>query len=287
MAIDERQTDGIREGAGREESRYNLEFIDFLQKWGTPILMVAAAISAGMVGWRYYQEKKTEHLDNAFVEYEAASGDNASPEALIAVAEQYHKVKSVSLMARLDAADAYLQSVRSGAKPGARFNADGTLETPEDAMAQEDREAFLTKADQQFETVLAESINDGDRQWFAVGALFGIAAVDECREKFDDAKATYERIVKLAAGTPLDLQAKLAQERLATVDLLKAMPPLLSRAELPKPPAPPAPETPTIELNKDGAVGPFVPTDPTPEAEAPKADPAEAKPGDPAPTTPK
>jgi len=241
MAIDERQTTGIREGAGREESKYNLEFIDFLQRWGTPLLLVAALITGGMLAWRFYKERKTETLDNAFVEYEAASGVDASPDALIAVADQFSNVKSVSLLARLDAADAYLQSVRSGAKPGARFKADDTFEDPADAMTPDDRTDFLSKAETQFNAVFAATEDDRSRQMFATGALFGLAAVAESREKFDEAKVHYERVIAIASGSSLNLQAEMAKERIASLDSLKSMPPLLSRADLPKPPEPPAP----------------------------------------------
>jgi hypothetical protein len=42
--MDERQTQ-IRERAGLEEARYNQDFIEFLRRFGTPILMVAAVIA--------------------------------------------------------------------------------------------------------------------------------------------------------------------------------------------------------------------------------------------------
>jgi len=287
MAIDERQTTGIREGAGREESRYNLEFIDFLQKWGTPLLLVAALISGGILAMRYYKERKTETLDNAFVEYEAASGNNASPDALIAVADQYSGVKSVGLLARLDAADAYLHSIRSGAKPGARFGADGTLEDPTDVMTADDRTVFLAKAEEQFNVVLAATEGDRARQMFATGALFGLAAVAESRENYDAAKTHYDRVIVVAADSSLSLQAEMAKQRIASLDSLRTLPPLLSRAELPKPPEPPAspaasPETLPIDVGT-GTVGPAPMPAPDADPAAPTEPPATVPPAE---TTP-
>lgn len=292
MAIDERQTTGLREGAGREESRYNLEFIDFLQRWGTPLLLIAALVSGAFLAFKMYKEKKIEQLDNAFVEYEAASGDNASPEALIAVAEQFGSVKSVSLLARLDAADAYLQSVRSGAKPGARFKTDGTLESADDAMTPADRESFLAKAEEQFKAVLSASEGDSNRKMFATGALFGLAAIAESREKYDEAKANYDRVIALAPAGTVDLQAEIAKQRIASIDSLKTLPPLLSRAELPKPPEPPAPApAPGTEPTAITPIGPVLEPIPGPPVTNPAADPAAPAPtptpvADPAPTTP-
>ena len=45
--MEERQTQ-IREGAGLEESKLNVEFIDWLQRWSTPILLLVAGAALGM-----------------------------------------------------------------------------------------------------------------------------------------------------------------------------------------------------------------------------------------------
>ena len=117
--MDERQQQ-IRAGAGLEESRLNTEFIDFIQKWGGPFLIICALLMGAWAGWNWLERKKSQRLDEAFGQYEAQlAGGNPSPEALRAVAEEFSGIASVSLLARLNAADIYLAAIRSGVRTGA------------------------------------------------------------------------------------------------------------------------------------------------------------------------
>src|SRR5688572_10639695 len=115
--MDERHQQGLKEGAGLEESRLNTDFIQFIQRWGGPFLLICAGIMAAWAGWNWWQRQKADRVDEAFAQYEAqVAGGNPSPEALKAVADEFEGVASVSLLARLDAADVYAASIRSGVK---------------------------------------------------------------------------------------------------------------------------------------------------------------------------
>ena len=45
----DRRTRQITEGAGLEESRLNQDFVEFLKKWSTPLLLVIVAAVAAYV----------------------------------------------------------------------------------------------------------------------------------------------------------------------------------------------------------------------------------------------
>src|SRR5437868_5931135 len=90
----------IREGAGLEESRLNTEFIDFLKKYSTPILVVIAVAAGGYAGFNYLQKQRDLARDHAFVQFEAALGSH-NPKSLTAVADENSSRGAVAPMARL------------------------------------------------------------------------------------------------------------------------------------------------------------------------------------------
>src|ERR1044071_6876732 len=105
--MEERQTQ-IKEGAGLEESKLNVEFIDWLQRWSTPILMVIAVVAVGFWGYRKWEQAKRAEVDRAFSEFTAAAEvGTPNPTSLIGIAEQYKGIRAVPLLAQLKAADVY------------------------------------------------------------------------------------------------------------------------------------------------------------------------------------
>jgi predicted negative regulator of RcsB-dependent stress response len=111
----------IREGAGLTEARLNQDFIEFLRKWSTPVLVVVALAAVSYAGYTRWNERKIQQYNDAYSEFERVAGvASPSPESLKRVAEDFEGIGSVSLMARLQAADVYLQSIRRGIKPGAQ-----------------------------------------------------------------------------------------------------------------------------------------------------------------------
>ncbi|MBI1190256.1 MAG: hypothetical protein GC200_06190 [Tepidisphaera sp.] len=251
--MDDRQQQ-IRERAGLEESRLNQEFIDWLRTWGTPILLVLALVAAAYALQQRWAKAKAEKIDDAFVQLDSASqGDNPSPDALAAVAHDFDNVKSVGLLARLQAADAYLGAVQKGLKLGATLKPndknqlDGTLENPDDALTPELKATYLTSAADLYQQVYDKASTDSAKALLTLNSLYGLAAVAESQEKFDVAKSMYEKIEQLTDKTPYAAHAAIAKERIAKLDTLKNLQPVLSLAELPKrpePPAPPAPKAP-------------------------------------------
>lgn len=288
--MEDRLQTGIREGAGREESRYNVEFIDFLQQWGTPILLVACLGAAGFWGYRHLSSRQTQQRDAAWADFSAASaGNNVSPESLVAIADQYDGTGSTSLLARLKAAEAYRGALLTGVKPGGQVNAEGQVEDPSDLMTDADRTQFLDLAEGLYQRVADDAAKDPQNLFlFTVNARFGLAAVEESRGNMDAAKAHYEEIVALCEGTALAAHAALAKERITKLPELAAMPKLLTRADLPKEPEPAAPvlEPVTDPSAIPTVVGPAAPATASPDPAAPTPAPANPAPVDPVPEAP-
>lgn len=272
--MDDRQRQ-IREGAGLEESRLNQDFIEFLRRWSTPVLLVVALAAAGYAGYSRYEEYKAKRVAKAYEELEnVTSSANPSPASLRGVADEFEGVGSVSLVARLSAADAYLRAVRIGLKPGAQLTAMGEVQNKDDLLTDEDRKENLAQAEALYQKVYDDANHGNAQVLLAMGAAYGLAAVAESRNDLAAAKAAYERVVQLVDGGPYQDQAKLAKARIADLDTLAKAPVLISQAELPKPPAPPVPaaaEAPAGDAPKLD-VGPAVPslTPPLP-AEPPTA----------------
>lgn len=244
--MDERQQQ-IREGAGLEESRLNTDFIDFVQKWGGPFLILCAVIMAGWAGWNWWQKRKAEQIDAAFAQYEAQiAGGNASPEALKAVAEEFEGIGSVSLLARLEAADVYATSIRAGVKTGVTLNADGTLASPDDALSAEDRERLIDQARGLYQQVMDKASASTGKGLIAIRAGYGLAAMAECDGDIGAARGHYERVIEIAEANGFNNHVTLARGRLEGLEQVAAPVALLSTADLAVRPAPPAPELPAM-----------------------------------------
>lgn len=295
--MDERQAQ-IRERAGLEESRLNLEFIEWLRKWGTPLLLVAA-VAAGAFAFREKMtQRNRDKKDQAFGEFEAARGaGNASPDALLAVASEYQGVGAVSDMARLEAADAYLDAVRRRVKVGAVLTTDaqgqmtGELANAEDALTEDDRLNYLNKANELYQAV-HDGASDAGRLLLRVNAMYGLAAVAESREQYDAARGWYDKIATLTDGTNYGVHAKIARQRGINLGELATIAPIPLRADVPKPPPLPAERT-VVPASTAVPIPGFVPPEPAPQTppgqpQTPPGEPAPAPPPEPAPAgTPK
>lgn len=255
--MDERQAQ-IREGAGLEESRLNVEFIDLLRRWSTPVLVVIAAAAVAWAGLQYLNRARLAAVDRAFRDLESARL-SGSPEALVSVAQEHDDVRAVGLLARLDAADAYLAAVRAGLKPGSPVGPDGSI-AEEDVLTEEDRSEFLRRAEELYRHVEQAAGADPARAQYLAGALFGLAAVAECRGQVDQAREYYQRAGEVAASAGLEPFDRIAQERVA--ELAMAVRPV----ELPE-----AQRLPPLPWVRDSAEGP---EEPAPDDVGPQPEPA-------------
>jgi hypothetical protein len=274
----------IREGAGLTEARLNQDFIEFLRKWSTPVLVVVALAAVSYAAYTRWNERKIQQYNDAYAEFERVSGiASPSPESLKRVAEDYQGIGSVSLMARLQAADVYLQSIRRGIKPGSQVEPDGSVKNADDLLTADDRKAFLEQAEQLYQRVIREARLTDSQRLLAIGANYGLAAVAECREDFEGARKFYVEVENLAKDTPFSQHATVATERIASIDTIKTPVHLYAKSELPAT-AVPAPSS--LPLQSDGSTPPAGEA-PAPVEPAPAGPPIEPAPETSAPEAPK
>lgn len=290
--MDERQTK-IREGAGLEESRINTDFVDFLKKWGPRLLTVLILVSAVWLVLRYRTQQQDQQVTLAFEQLRAASAmQPASPESLMAIAEQFAGVRGVPHIARLEAADAYLDAVRRGIVPGALMQPGGVVDEA-DLLDEQGRAENLAAAASLYETVYNATRNDSDFVQHAIGAAFGLAAVAESRAQSDEATKWYEAARDLAQASGMIELAEAATKRLADVDEAISSIVLLSNRDLPEVPGeapvpamPPMPVMPPMqdlpELSAPQTPVDDGPAGPEPMPEQPTSDPASDPAADPA-----
>lgn len=253
--MDERQTQ-IREGAGLEESRLNREFIDWLSRWSTPILLVILAIAAGYIVYQRVQQSRLETVNQAFLELGLASSTaSPNPRALEDIARTYRNVRGVPHIANLAAADEYLRSVRLGVAPGAQVSPDGAV-AEGDVLTDEQRTRYLSEAERLYGDVLGKTEPEPAKAIHAISAAYGLAAISEIRGDFEAARRHYERVIAIAERTGFESQAAVARQRIANMGALAERPRLYAAAELPKLPGsesqPATPELPG--LNDAGGV---------------------------------
>ncbi len=289
MALDERQQQ-IKEGAGLEESRLNVEFIEWLRKWSTPLLVVVAVVVLAYVGYQRWERAQRAEAGRAFAQLDSISNSiNPSPQSLRAVAEEFEGIRAVHHIARLTAADVYLHAARRGVRPGGTLDPDGNPAAPEDLLTDEQRAAMLADAEALYTQVLSAAPDAK----LAMGAAYGLAAIAECRGDPAIAASFYKRVVDLAQAAGLKAHVDIATRRMAALPDLQ-MPKLYASADLPKlpwadelRPPPGVPFVPGDEAQEPSPIDPDAPpAAPVPDVAAPAIDPL-ALPATGQPETPK
>ena len=229
--MEDRIQGSIREGAGLDESRLNQDFIEFLRKWSTPALVVIAAIAGGYFLYGKYEQSRHTAMARAFSELDAAVVSR-KPESLIRVAEEQSGKAAVPLLARLAAADLYLEASRTGVPPGLSIDALGALPEGTTFLTDEQRKEQLTKAEAEYGTVLSRAGRDEGMSIHAVGSLFGLASVFESRGEMDKAREQYARLIEIANAAGYTREATAAQKRIDTLPTLVTMPRIIPQSEL-------------------------------------------------------
>jgi len=281
--VDERQTK-IKEGAGLEESRINQDFIDLLKKWSTPVLLILAIITFAYVGYQRIEQARLTNVNDAF----QLLDNTVSADSLGQIAEDYGDIRAVPHLARLRQGDLYMDSVRRRVRLLAELNQDGSLATEEDALTEEDRAAYLRQARNAYRQVVDGTAGNKSQIMLHVSGLYGLAAVAESEEQWEDARARYQQVIDAVAGTAFESQAEVATGRMESLDDLAQREVMIYLASnLPSAALPPS-ALPGEQPVDPGAVGPAPPLGtqpgplpPTPGegGEPPAGDPTSGDPG--------
>lgn len=231
--MDERQAK-IKEGAGLEESRLNTDFIDFMQKWSTPVLVVMAVAFGAYYLMQRRSVAQVERVNTAFLEYELVrTADAPSPTSLIQIAEDFADVKGVAVMARLRAADLLMQEALGGAVLGAQLNSDGEVEDESARLNEEEIANRMDDAQEQYRLVLDRSGATPGEAQHAIGAAFGLAAVAETKGDLEAAKGYYERIIEIGTAVDYPQPVNIAENRKRDIEQGLQPPKLWDEADLP------------------------------------------------------
>lgn len=213
--MDDRQTE-IRAGAGLEDSRINKEFIDFLNKWSSPVILVFAIAALAWAGLRWMEQKKVEKIDRAFGDLQAATmGGNPSPASLNVLAETYAGVRSVPVIAKLTTTDLYLTAYLRGVQPGSEISRlTGEPVNEGDTLDEDQRQMYLDQAGQLASEVITLTEGDEGKALLTIHGLIRAGAVAECKRDFDAAASNYERVITLAETIKMPALGAFGQMRL-------------------------------------------------------------------------
>ena len=219
--MDDRQS-GIKEGAGLEDSRVNQEFIDFLNKWSTPVIMTLAIAALVWAGLQKLDRMKTARVDQAFSELAATTqGGNPSPASLKLLADEFEGVRSISEMALLTASDLYLSAFVTGVNPGSTPDQMTGAFIEPDLLDDSQRQAYLEQAGQAAQRVLDSSNAVAGKELIAMQAMSRLAAIAEGKRDFDGAKAMYGQLQSKATATSFPSIAQFAANRIDQIAEIK------------------------------------------------------------------
>ena len=275
--MDQRQTK-IIEGAGLEESRLNTDFIRWLQKWGTPLLLVLCLAAGGYSAWNWWQRAEQRAMSEAHAQLVAAQA-SGSPDGLLRVAREHASRGAIPEMATISAADVYLNSAMARLAPG------GKAENEADKLNDEQRRANLEQAKTLYAEVAAKIGANHERAILALNARFGEASAlatlgdSAGAMKALDAAAEYAKAANLPGLAEKAARSKADLQRAASLPALYTKEQVAASAR-PKPPAPvlPAPLNPGADptaLPDPGPLGPLTP-DASPPVPPPAAEPGDA-----------
>ncbi len=226
----------IKEGAGREESQYDQNFLNWLNKWGNRILWLVLIVLGLYLGNQYLGKWQRAGVDKAYAELNEVGIIDPTPEAFLAVATKHGDTRGIGHMARLSAGDGYLNAVRRGLVLGAVPSPDGTLLSQDDVLSEDDRTFYLEQAQTQYQTVYDDTSEKPDLALHAIGAGFGLASVAETRGELDAAAEWFTKVETLASDLGyIDVVEHAGEMREALADL-ELNPNLYSNSDLPEPP---------------------------------------------------
>lgn len=174
------------------ESRLNSDFLFWLKTKGPNYLLVAMLVLCGFMGLNWWENRVMQARDSAWSEFLSAQ----TPLELIEVANKNAGTDSISQLATLNAADAYMMSLQMNK----RF--DREAGAADAALTPDMRVEYLAEAARLYAKVASEgSTTIGPASLLTVSALFGQAAVAETKNDPTQAALLLTQAKELAAKT--------------------------------------------------------------------------------------
>ena len=163
------------------ESRVNEDFVNWIKTSGPWYLL---AILVGIAVYMYLvnlQRAEIREREQAWFDLNEA----VMPASLEDVAQRHAEIDSVGTLARLRAANTYLQSLQTNLAVGSSLE-EGT------PLSDEDRTFGLAQADRLYKQIVSEDSGDFGDTITTVSALNGLAAISESQGDVDAARGYYE-----------------------------------------------------------------------------------------------
>ena len=215
------------------ESRLNSDFLFWLKTKGPNYLLLAMLVLCGFMGFNWWENRATQARDGAWNEFLSAQ----TPLELIEVSNKNVGTDSISQLATLNAADAYMNSLQTNK----RF--DREAGAADSALTPEMRVEYLAEADRLYAKVASEGSHEaGPASLLTVAALFGRTAVSETKNDATQAAAYLTQAQELAAKTYPQL-ASIAQKRKQSLPDLSKVRDMPSRPVDPNAPVDPSAST--------------------------------------------
>lgn len=242
--VEKRVEQNLRTSQSAAEDSINVEFLDWLKKWGPNIIIAVAALVILFQGSQWWIQRIEDKRSVAWADL--ANTNNVA--GLLAVADENRGVGSVAQLAWLKAAQQHYQTIildnplesdalsasgdalsgdASGDAAGTTDNAtdssegdNGTDDAADETKDQPthlsaaDRADLLGKMAQLYQKVIESTKDDPDKDVLQIQATYGMAMVAEMQLDFDSARQAYERVRSLCEGK-YPKMAKLAEARLA------------------------------------------------------------------------
>lgn len=202
------------------ESRVNEDFVNWIKTSGPWYLL---AILVGIAVYMYLvnlQRAEIREREQAWFDLNEA----VMPASLEDVAQRHAEIDSVGTLARLRAANTYLQSLQTNLAVGSSLE-EGT------PLSDEDRTFGLAQADRLYKQIVSEDSGDFGDTITTVSALNGLAAISESQGDIDAARGYYEQAAE-RADTWYPILAEQSRQRATTADLYA------TEILLPDPPSP-------------------------------------------------
>lgn len=170
-------------------------FGEWRKKYGASTLLWVMLFVLALVGYNLYASIRSTAHDNAWGDLAATS----TPAGYMRVAEE-HGNKAVTMLALLRGGDAALSTVLTPPTGDEKFNAEDALNQAENAYGQ--------------------VVQSADEPLYKINGLLGLAAVAECRSKWDEASKLYDQAIELAKDGYPDLGQR-AEHRKAMLGRLE------------------------------------------------------------------
>jgi len=223
---DRGRLEGIQQ-SDLNESRVNEDFLAWLKTSGWQYLAGLLVFMCVYLGYVNIKASRAAYRVEAWQALDQAD----LPESLTEVAESYGDVGAIGSLARLRAAEAWMNSVQRNRVIGATFDPATGQSASTAALSDEERAHYLASADGEYQAIIAADDGSPGRTLITLAAFYGRAAVAEAEERYDQAELFYEQAADRAEPF-YPGKAEQARARAASIGAIQGTSRMFSREQI-------------------------------------------------------